>query len=296
MTPTLPTHRPDRIPFRTLMPFLAVTFGLAWGILALYIFLPEPMTAVFGGLTGDHPLFFLAVYAPAIAAFAIIGARTGVGGLRRFLVRATLWRCDRRWTAFLLLGLPVIFYGGAALSGTLFTDPLPTASLRTLAAALLLSAIKGPVEEFGWRGFALPLLQRRLAPAWSALILGLVWGLWHLPAFLLSGTQQSAWSFTPFLAGTVAISVVATVLYNATRGSILLAAVLHFQLMNPIWPDARPYDTYLLLGVAAGLLWFGRKTLFRRDGGLTEIVTEQAEDTGRARHEALIDVPVSASR
>ena len=121
-------------------------------------------------------------------------------------------------------------------------------------AALALAAIKGPVEELGWRGFALPMLQRRFAPVWSSLILGLVWGFWHLPAFLLSGTQQSAWSFTPFLAGTVAISVIATALFNASRGSILLAAVLHFQLMNPIWPDAQPYDSVLLAVVAVLVL------------------------------------------
>ncbi len=266
------TPRDGRIPFQSLLPFLAITFGLAWGILALFIGLPDQMTALFGQLTGNHPLFFLAVYAPAVAAFIIVGTRTGASGLRRYLARATLWRCSRRWYAFLLLGLPAIFYGGAALSGTLFTDPLPITSLRALAVALLLSVIKGPVEEFGWRGFALPLLQRRLAPAWSAVILGLVWGLWHLPAFLLSGTQQSAWSFTPFLAGTVAISVIATSLFNRSHGSILLAALLHFQLMNPIWPDAQPYDTYLLLGVAVLILWFDRRAMFSRESAVTEIV------------------------
>ena len=61
------------------------------------------------------------------------------------------------------------------------------------AAALLI----GPVEEIGWRGVALPLLQRRYAPLWASLILGAFWGFWHLPAFLLSGTEQSAWSFGP---------------------------------------------------------------------------------------------------
>jgi hypothetical protein len=48
---------------------------------------------------------------------------------------------------------------------------------------------------------ALPLLQRKFAPIWAGLILGAIWGLWHMPAFLLSGTQQSEWSFTAFFAG-----------------------------------------------------------------------------------------------
>ncbi|MEM8613424.1 MAG: CPBP family glutamic-type intramembrane protease [Cyanobacteria bacterium P01_H01_bin.105] len=68
--------------------------------------------------------------------------------------------------------------------------------------------VLGPIEEFGWRGLALPLLQRRFAPIWSALLLGGIWDIWHLPAFLLSGTPQSAWSFTPFWVGTVALSLI----------------------------------------------------------------------------------------
>ncbi|MCK7511306.1 MAG: CPBP family intramembrane metalloprotease [Desulfobacterales bacterium] len=68
---------------------------------------------------------------------------------------------------------------------------------RRFFTAMFFMAIKGPVEEFGWRGFALPLLQRKMAPIWAGLLLGIIWGFWHLPAFLLSGTPQSAWSFTP---------------------------------------------------------------------------------------------------
>lgn len=261
-----PTDQPTTWPpMRTLIPFILITFGLAWGVLALFIFLPGPMTAAVGPLTGDHPLFFLAVYAPAIAALVVITAVSGPGGLRRYLGKAARWRCSWSWALFLLLGVPAVFYAGAAMKGSLVAPPVPL-------LALLLAAVKGPVEELGWRGFALPMLQRRLAPAWASLVLGLVWGVWHLPAFLLSGTQQSAWSFTPFLIGTVAISVVATALFNTTGGSVLLAAVLHFQLMNPLWPDAQPYDTWLLVAVAAVMLWRQRELMFRGRGAVTEVV------------------------
>ena len=260
------------IPFRSLTPFLLVTFGVTWGILGLYIAFPDGMTEVFGELTGQHPLFFLCVYAPAIAAFILVGHHGGRKGLRRFFCRLGLWRCSPLWYVFLLVGVPLVFYLGAALKGTIGGEPFPFASLGALAAALASAAIKGPVEEFGWRGFALPLLQRRFAPVWAGLIIGVVWGFWHTPAFLLSGTQQSAWSFTPFFIGCIAISMIATALFNASRGSILLAAVFHFQLMNPIWPDAQPYDTYILVVFALVLLWFYRKSMFSSAGNSTEII------------------------
>ncbi|MFH2107428.1 MAG: CPBP family intramembrane glutamic endopeptidase [Chrysiogenia bacterium] len=261
-----------QIPVISLVPFLLIAFGLAWGILALFILLPAPMNALFGKLTGQHPLFFLAVYAPAIAAFVIIAYHGGLGGLRRYLSRLRLWRCPPAWYIFLIIGIPLVFIGGSAFKGNLFTEPFPFASVPALAAAMFFMAIKGPVEEFGWRGFALPLLQHKLAPIWAGLVLGFIWGFWHLPAFLLSGTPQSTWSFAPFFAGAVAISVIVTRLFNSARGSILLPMLFHFQLINPIWPDAQPYDTYLLLVIAVLLVWFHRKSMFTREGAVTEVI------------------------
>jgi len=265
---------PDRhqISLIALLPFLLIAFGLAWGILALFIFLPEQMADIFGELTGEHPLFFLAVYAPAIAAFIVIASGGGVSGLRRYLGRLSLWRCSPAWYAFLIVGVPLLFFGGSALKGNLFAEPGPWSPLQGLLMALLLNLIKGPVEEFGWRGLALPLLQRKFAPIWAGLILGVIWGVWHLPAFLLSGTPQGAWSFTPFFVGSIAISVIVTPLFNVSRGSILLPALLHFQLNNPIWPDAQPYDTILFAAAAILVVWLNRKTMFNREGAVTRVI------------------------
>ncbi len=265
-------YREYRVSFSSFFPFLLIAFGLAWGILALYIFASEPMTAMFGRLTGDHPLFFLAVYSPAIAAFALVALHGGFEGLRRFLGRALLWRCSWGWYVFLLIVVPLIFIAGSAVRGNLFTEPFPFDSFQALALGLFLSAIKGPVEEFGWRGFALPLLQRKYAPIWAGLILGAIWGLWHTPAFLLSGTQQSEWSFWAFFAGCLAISVIATALFNSSRGSILLTAFFHFSLMNPVFPDAQPYDTYLLIVAAGFIVWLNRKDMFSKESSIKDII------------------------
>ena len=178
------------------------------------------------------------------------------------------------WYLFLIIGIPLIFYAGSAWKGNLFSDSFPLTTFQSLLTALLLGLIKGPVEEFGWRGFALLLVQRKLTPFWAGLVLGIIWGFWHLPAFIASGTQQGAWSFLPFFLGTIMISLIMTALFNASGDSILLPALMHFQLMNPIWPDAQPYDTYLLVLVAAVVVWFYRNAMFSRDAGVTQVISQ----------------------
>ena len=75
------------------------------------------MAGLFGELSGNHPLFFLAVYAPAVAAVVIITYTNGLSGLRAFLTRALLWRCSKTWWAFIFLAIPLVFYAGSAWKG-----------------------------------------------------------------------------------------------------------------------------------------------------------------------------------
>ena len=260
------------VPFSALAPFLLIAFGLAWGIFVLFALFPERIVALFGELSGNHPLFILAIYAPAIAAFFVVLRYAGPGGFRRYLGRLLLVRCPAWGWLFLLFGIPLTYFTASALRGELSMWSFPFDSLGSLLPALLLTLIKGPVEELGWRGLALPLLQRKFSPLWAGLILGVIWGVWHLPAFLLSGLPQSAWAFAPFFIGSVAVSVILTSIFNASGGSILLAALFHFQLNNPIWPDAQPYDMYLFALCALAVVWFDRKTMLSREGGVAEVV------------------------
>ncbi|MDH5730222.1 MAG: CPBP family intramembrane metalloprotease [Gammaproteobacteria bacterium] len=254
-----------------LYPFLAIVFLLTWGIAGLYIFGSEMMVGLFGELTGSHPLFYLAVWAPAIAAISVVLLRHGFDGLRPFFSRLLMWRASLLWYALILLIMPLVFYVAAIFKGGEY-ELFPFESLAAYLAALFLMGIKGPLEELGWRGIALPLLQRRMAPIWASIVLGLIWALWHTPAFLLSGTVYSAWAFVPFVVGTVAISVVITPLFNRTGGSILLPALLHWQLINPLWPDVQPYDNWIMVGIAVIVVWFNRKTMFTREGAITEVL------------------------
>lgn len=260
----------------SLVPFVLLTFGIAWGLLGLYLVLPAGLTARFGEISASHPGFILAVWSPAIAAFAIVIRHGGWPALRRFLSRTLLWRAPSAWYAYLLLGMPLVFYAGAIIKGATLVEPFDGRTFATMLLAMAFMLMLGPVEEFGWRGLALPLLQRRLSPLSAALVLGLVWGLWHLPAFWLSGTPQSGWGFLPFLVGSVCLSVIVTPMFNAAGGSILLAVLYHFQANNPLWPDAQPYDTMILVPVAAAVVWLNRHSMLQRGAGSGVVIPSQA--------------------
>lgn len=266
--------RAGDLPVAALLPFLLIAFGIAWGLFALFALCPEWITARFGPLSGRHPLFVLAVYAPAIAAFGLVRAYAGWGGVVRFLGRLRKWRVGTSWWVLLVLGIPLISVFGAAIKGNLGAYTVPFRTVGEALAGMGFMLVLGPLEEFGWRGVALPLLQRRLAPLWASLVLGLVWGLWHLPAFLMSGTPQSAWGFTPFVVGAVAISVTLTPLFNASGGSILLAMLFHFQLNNPLWPDAQPFDSAVFAAVAVMVTLVNRKAMLSRELAIQRVIPE----------------------
>ena len=79
-------------------------------------------------------------------------------------------------------------------------------------------------EEVGWRGYVLPRLQAKYNALVSSLIVGVIWGLWHIPKFLAPGnTSPFGW----FMIKVIADAVLYTWLYNNTKGSLLLATLFH---------------------------------------------------------------------
>ena len=257
---------------KTLIPFLALTFGLTWGLAALFFMFPDLITAIFGepGLT--NPLVIVAIYSPGIVGIFMVWRHYGLKGLGSFFRRLTLWRAPMVWWLFLVLGIPAVVYTGAALKGTIAFPFSPWyQALPALAMALFL----GPLEEFGWRGVALPLLQRKFAPFWAGLILGCIWAFWHVPSFMISGMPQNAWSVGPYFLGIIAISVILTPLFNASKGSLLIAVLYHFNMMNPIFPDAQPYDFFLFVAAAVVIVWLNRRAMFSRENVVTEVLTPE---------------------
>ena len=258
-----------------LAQFLTLTFALTWGLATLFFLVPDQVTAIFGepGLT--NPLVVLAIYSPGIVGILVVLRHYGLKGLGSYFRRLTLWRAPLTWWLFLILGIPAVVYAGAAIKGTI-SDPFPFSPWFKMLPALALALVLGPIEEFGWRGLALPLLQRRLAPFWAGLILGCVWALWHIPSFMISGMPQTTWSVLPYFLGIISISVILTPLFNASRGSLLISILFHFQMMNPIFPDAQPWDNLLWVAFAIVIVWLNRRTMFQRGSGVTDVLMSPA--------------------
>jgi membrane protease YdiL (CAAX protease family) len=269
-----------RMTLKTLTPFLALTFGLTWGIATLLILFSEQIAAIFGEIGTSNPLVILAVYSPGFAGLFLVWRHYRIQGLGSFFRRLTLWRAPTAWWLFLILGIPAVVYVGAAIKGTI-GDPSPFSPWYQVLPALAHALLLGPIEEFGWRGLALPLLQRKFAPFWAGLILGVIWAVWHIPSFLMSGMPQSSWSAGPYFLGIVAISVILTPFFNAARGSLLIAILYHFQMMNPIWPDAQPWDNLIWIGATVLFVVLNRRRMFQRGAGVTDVLMPEGEDAVR---------------
>ena len=206
----------------------------------------------------------------------IVFYHSGLAGLRGFLARLSWWRSTPGWAGFVLLGIPAVFVLGSLLKGGPVLAPVPPEGVGALVALLGMMLFLGPVEELGWRGLAQPLLQRHLAPIWAGALIGLIWGLWHLPAFFLSGTVFAGWSFLPFLLGNITLAILVTPIFNAGRGGLFWPVLCHWQLINPFWPDAQPYDTGLLILVALAAILWNPSAFFSREGAATAVLPSEA--------------------
>lgn len=196
------------------------------------------------GIMGHDTLawFVPGAFGPPIAALLVTGLVDGRDGTRAFLRRLFLWRIGARWYVLALVGLPALglvvglpFRDGSER----FTEWSPSGIVTYLATLSFLVVLGGGQEEPGWRGFALPRMQERLGPLRASVVLGILWGLWHLPVFILvpgyhsagTGVASIAASVLAFTAvSAVGQSVLLTWQFNNTRGSILLAVLAHASL------------------------------------------------------------------
>lgn len=146
-----------------------------------------------------------------------------------------------------LIGLPLSWAGATVVGAALGEWAAGFASMDgLLLLPVLLFTDPGPIgEEIGWRGFALPGLLERANALLASVALGVIWAVWHLPAFVLPGFPQSGGPFLLFTAALVAQSVLITWIYSGASGSVLRARILFHLVVNsttslgagayPIW-------------------------------------------------------------
>jgi membrane protease YdiL (CAAX protease family) len=185
--------------------------------------------------TGGAGFIAAGVSVAGLIVAAVASGRSDVMEMVRHLLR---WRVPLLWY-LVALGLPLSIGFAAVGVGVLFGAAPPSFALLTTQLDLLplfivgaiFNPLAGPVgeEAFGWRGFAQPRLQALTGPVLTSLIIGSVWGIWHLPEFYRPGSSQYFMGLgflIPFCFMEIAHSVVCTWVYNNTGGSTLVGGIL----------------------------------------------------------------------
>lgn len=166
---------------------------------------------------------------PALAAVIMSQVMQGKTGVQNLLKGLLKWRVNLVWYLVTVLGPVVIFVAGQVLTKLMGLTGAPAAipsNPLLFFVAVLTVILSNTSEEIGWRGFALPHLQKRHNALSATLIVGLLWSLWHLPLVFLAGNPM-AQSPLIWFTSIVASAFIYTWLYNSTQGSILLVALLH---------------------------------------------------------------------
>lgn len=222
---------------------------------------------------------------PALAGIVMAAATDGRPGVRALLGRLVLWRVGVRWYVVVLVGVPLLMLLGTMAYATALPAwgglGGPGYLVSYLVTFVLVTVFGGPLfEEIGWRGFALPRMQQALGPLPAALLLGVLWALWHLPQFLVPSWAASSGGgglvgIVLFTLTAMTFTVVISWVFNNTRASLLLAVLLHSSIdtfsvtLGGIFPpealaSAFPFmigfgaAALVLIAVTRGRLSYGR--------------------------------------
>jgi membrane protease YdiL (CAAX protease family) len=189
------------------------------------------------GITAAIPLTVLQLlppWAPSIAAFIVILLILKErNGIKKLVGKMGKWRIGIGWylAAFSPFAIALLAIGLYIGLGNPIPGPhMPFEWIIGLFWLIVSVVVGATGEELGWRGFALPRLQSRFNALGSSLILGVFWGFWHLPIYLLLGLEEGQFDFLNFLSYimlTVFISIIITWIVNNTNGSVLGAIIFH---------------------------------------------------------------------
>ena len=223
------------------LKYFVIAFAFTWFFWGLDVLGARDMIPALPGLT------VVGTFGPLVAAVIVTAQESGRAGLRSLLGRVVRWRVAPIWYAVAILGPLVITLGAIALHVALGGQPpslglligaLPT--LLIFVVYMMIAVALG--EEVGWRGYALPALQARYSALLASLILGVMWGLWHLPVFFNPDTFYSNLPFALWLAYIVPFAILITWVFNSAGGSVLMAMFFH-AVMNAcsvLWTQTIP--------------------------------------------------------
>ena len=212
--------------------------SLSMGILLMFAF-TWPIDLAYAGMLPIQVPFLVYLFLGwgfVAASVLMTGLTLGKDAVFSLLKRYLYWRVSWVWflVAFLLQPLLMVLgvYVNAWVTGIApdFSEIMAyqifgeSATLWLYIVPFFLIDFICNGEEIGWRGYVLPRLQARHSALISTLIVGVIWGFWHLPKFL---SHWNAVSFAWFMAHTMAAAFLYTWVYNGTRGSLLLVTLLH---------------------------------------------------------------------
>jgi len=196
----------------------------------------------FGMAPADSMFFMLAAFSVSLAGIILTAIVSGKDGLRKMFRKLLIWRVGNQWWLIALFAVVLIYLAGMLLASLFNGIPFDLSHVGPIYMIVLLLIFAtlthgGLGEELGWRGFLLPRLQARYSALVSSIIIGILWGLWHTPLFLIEGIPfyyelGQTYGIIPAVLGitfilTVPWSILLTWMFNNTNGSLLLVCVFH---------------------------------------------------------------------
>lgn len=220
--------------------FFALALGISWFFWLWVIYLDLNVWKFPGVLLGVIGLFGPA-FAEVILIFCLHDRNLSVDWLHRVF---DFRKISREWHVVIWLTFPVLnslaillsFLAGGSVPKSGIIIDLLSHPWRIIPYAMF-TLLFGPLpEELGWRGYALDGLQKRWNALTSSLIIGVVWALWQLPLFFMTGTFQheqigfATSVFWLFCLGAIFSSILFTWIYNNTNRSTLAVVLFHFMM------------------------------------------------------------------
>ncbi|MEP6743482.1 MAG: type II CAAX endopeptidase family protein [bacterium] len=220
---------------RSLLKFFFLTYAVSWALWIGVAILSGGTLSPPRGLSifGDF-LLLIGVFAPGLVALALTARGEGHAGITALLCRMVQFPAQARWYIFAVCYFAVIKLTVALLHRIAIGDwpAFGQTPWFIMLGAIIVSTPVQAGEEIGWRGYALPRLAKRIGLARASIVLGVAWGCWHLPFFLIPGSDNSGQSFPVYVLAVTAISVAMAWLYWRTNGSLFLTMLLHAAVNN----------------------------------------------------------------